>query len=244
MTAKSKLTLLISDLHLEPERPDITQAFQEFLTNIAVDAEALYILGDFFNVWIGDDNVTALNLQVASSLKKLADSGTRIFIMHGNRDFLLGEDFAKQCGAELISEPYSLESYGNRHLLMHGDSLCTLDEDYINFRNMVRNKEWQQNFLAKPLQERQAFADEARAKSKSMSSNKAEDIMDVTQAEVLSVMQEHKVSSLIHGHTHRPDVHRFPLKNGITGERTVLGDWEKGPSYITLYGPQPELTHA
>lgn len=244
MTTKSKLTLLISDLHLETERPDIIEAFLAFLNQHAIEAEALYILGDFFNVWIGDDKVSELSLLVASSLKQLANSGTRIYLMHGNRDFLLGDDFVSQCGASLINEPYHLECYGKRHLLIHGDSLCTRDQGFMDFRNMVRNEEWCQHFLAKTLEERQAFADHARAQSKSMNSNKSADIMDVTQSEVLKIMQEHDISSLIHGHTHRPAVHRFPLENGITGERTVLGDWEQGASYISLSGPEPELTYA
>lgn len=241
MIAKTKFTLLISDLHLEVERPDITQAFLSFLNDTASKAKALYILGDFFNVWIGDDNVSELNQLIAASLKQLADTGTRIYLMHGNRDFLLREKFVNQCGATLITEPYHLECYGKQYLLMHGDSLCTLDIDYQRFRTMTRNEEWQQHFLAKTLEERQAFADQARSQSKSMSSNKSEDIMDVTQQEVVNIMQEHEVDSLIHGHTHRPDVHRFPLSQGITGTRTVLGDWEKGASYIKIAGPQAEL---
>lgn len=231
---KSQLTLFISDLHLEAERPDITQAFLAFIENIAPNAEALYILGDFFNVWIGDDKSSELTQVVSSSLKQLADSGTYLYLMHGNRDFLLGQEFADSCGAKLIFEPYTLEVYGKSHLLLHGDSLCTLDTAYMQFRSMVRSPAWQQDFLSKPLSERQAFADQARAQSKSMSSNKPEDIMDVTPNEVLKVMSENKVNSLIHGHTHRPAIHNFALNDGSTAKRTVLADWEKGASYIEL----------
>jgi UDP-2,3-diacylglucosamine hydrolase len=243
MTGKKKLTLLISDLHLDPERLDITEAFLSFLSNTAIEAEALYILGDFFNVWIGDDNVSELNQLIASSLNQLANTRTRIYLMHGNRDFLLGEKFARACHASLISEPYLLECYGNRHLLMHGDSLCTRDEDYIQFRNMVRDTHWQEKFLAQTLEQRQTFANQARAQSKAMSSNKAEDIMDVTPAEVVNVMEDSAVLSLIHGHTHRPAVHSLQLSDNTKGQRAVLGDWDKGISYIKLSNSGLQLIH-
>ena len=233
MTKTSKTTLFISDLHLEPQRPDITQAFLDFLKNTAPQAEALYILGDFFNVWIGDDNRTELSQLVSSALKNLSLQGTSIYLMHGNRDFLMGQAFAVECSAQLISEPYLLESHGQQFLLLHGDSLCTLDQDYMQFRSMVRQSQWQQQFLANSLKERQAYADQARAQSKDKNSNKAQDIMDVTPAEVEKIMQAHKVTTLIHGHTHRPAVHEFDL-NGDTAKRVVLGDWDKKAWYLEL----------
>ena len=216
----------ISDLHLSLERPDIHQAFSDFLINRAASASALYILGDFFNLWIGDDDPDPFTLRVKDELRSLAESGTRVYLMHGNRDFLLGDDFCNGCGAELIQEPYVLSAFGTDYLLMHGDSLCTRDNDYMAFRTMVRNPAWQKDFLAKPLAARQAFAQEARAHSKAMSSNKAEDIMDVTPDAVAVVLAEKGQKILVHGHTHRPAVHDL-LINGEAGKRIVLGDWDR-----------------
>lgn len=225
--------LFISDLHLEDGRPDILDSFFLFLDEQARQARALYVLGDFFNVWLGDDHVTGLNSKVADRLSRLQAAGTDVFLMHGNRDFLLGEDYAGKCGATLIDEPSRLESHGHSILLMHGDTLCTLDEDYQAFRAMVRAADWQKDFLAQPLDERIAFAAEARAKSQTMNSNKAEDIMDVTPEAVVSSMQEFGVHTLIHGHTHRPAVHEFRI-DGAKAERYVLGDWDRQPWYIRL----------
>lgn len=233
MTTKSNLTLLISDLHLEADRPDITRAFVNFLKITASQSEALYILGDFFNIWIGDDKVSNLTEEISSLLSQLAETGTRIYLMHGNRDFLIRDEFAAKCCATLIAEPYLLTLYGKQYLLLHGDSLCTKDTDYMQFRNMVRNPDWQQEFLAKSLRERQDFADKARAKSKHMISNKAEDIMDVTQEEVVKIMRKHDVITLIHGHTHRPAEHKLQLK-GKLAKRIVLGDWDQQGWYLQI----------
>ena len=217
---------LISDLHLDESRPDITRAFFKFLEGPAAGAEALYILGDFFEVWIGDDDDAPLVEEVARHLKEYAAKGTRVFLMHGNRDFLMGEDFAHRCGATLLPDPSLVELAGQPVLLMHGDSLCTLDLEYMAFREQARNPQWQQALLAKPLQERRQIAAQIRAASKSMNSRKAEDIMDVTPEEVVRVMREHKVQTLIHGHTHRPDRHALDI-DGEPAERIVLGDWGK-----------------
>lgn len=228
---KTDSILCISDLHLAAERSDIYQAFRSFLKSDAKSATDLFILGDFFNLWIGDDDPDSFNAQVANELSLLADSGTNIHIMHGNRDFLLGENFCERSHASLIQEPYLLSCFDQQFLLMHGDSLCTLDVDYMAFRSMVRNQQWQEDFLARPLSERQAFADEARAKSKSMSSNKAEDIMDVTPQDVLAVLNEHQQKVLVHGHTHRPDIHEI---SEISGLRIVLGDWDEKGWYLKI----------
>src|SRR5690606_17503292 len=163
--------LLIADLHLEPARPDLTRAFIDFLNHTAPGAASLFILGDLFNVWIGDDDDTALYIDIRNALRKLSQTGTAIYLMHGNRDFLLGQDFAAAAGATLIHEPYMLQHRGERYLLMHGDALCTRDQDYMAFRKQVRDPAWQQAFLAQPLQARRAFAAQARAQSKSMNSN-------------------------------------------------------------------------
>jgi UDP-2,3-diacylglucosamine hydrolase len=158
--------LLISDLHLQAARPELTQAFRIFLANRAPQAAALYILGDLFNVWIGDDDDAPLCSEVSNALKKLADSGTAIYLLHGNRDFLLGSDYAMKCSATLVDEPLLLTHLGKNYLLMHGDVLCTLDAEYQDFRATVRDAIWQQQFLARSLAERRAFAEQARSQSK------------------------------------------------------------------------------
>ncbi|WP_226704412.1 UDP-2,3-diacylglucosamine diphosphatase [Microbulbifer elongatus] len=217
-------TFLISDLHLDESRPAITRAFFNFLEGPAAGADALYILGDFFEVWIGDDDDAPLAEEVARQLKSYSDKGTALYLMHGNRDFLLGEDYARRCGATLLPDPSLVILADQPVLLMHGDSLCTLDQEYMAFRQQARNPEWQQALLAKPLQERRQIAAQIRSVSKSMNSRKAEDIMDVTADEVEKVMRDHQVHTLIHGHTHRPARHQLTI-DGKPAERIVLGDW-------------------
>jgi UDP-2,3-diacylglucosamine hydrolase len=226
MTPKSlpNTLLLISDLHLSPERPDLCQAFLHFLELHAESAASLYILGDFVDAWVGDDDDTPLYAELATALKRLSAKGTAINFVHGNRDFLLGERYAKSCGATLLDEPVHLIHEKQHYLLMHGDVLCTRDTAYLAFRNMVRNPLWQEDFLSRPLSERRAFAAQARAQSKSMSSNKAQDIMDVTDAAVVDLMREQNVFTLVHGHTHRPAVHKFEI-DAVAARRVVLGDW-------------------
>lgn len=233
MPTEQARTLLISDLHLCDERSELTSAFKRFLQKQAATAEALYILGDLFNFWIGDDHCTRTSEEVSTALAGLAASGCRIFIMHGNRDFLLGQHYAGQCGAKLLAEPSRLHIYGRQYLLMHGDTLCTLDSDYLAFRKMVRDSRWQAEFLARPLQERLAFAEQARRQSKSMSSNKAQDIMDVSQGEVEQQLRDSGMIMLIHGHTHRPAVHEFSL-DGRDARRFVLGDWDTDLWYLEI----------
>lgn len=221
-------TLFISDLHLHETRPQITRAFFHFLHTQATNAQRLYILGDFFDAWIGDDDDAPLNTEVASELKKVSNSGTQIFLMHGNRDFLLGEKFSAQSGAQMIAEYTTIDLYGRPTLLLHGDSLCTDDTDYIAFRQQVRSPLWQQQILAQPLVARRALAAQLREKSQTMNSLKAEDIMDVNQTEIIRVMQNAGVKRMIHGHTHRPEHHTFTI-DGDAAERIVLGDWhDKG----------------
>jgi UDP-2,3-diacylglucosamine hydrolase len=217
-------TLFISDLHLHESRPLITRAFFRFLDTTAKDADALYILGDFFDAWIGDDDDQPLVKEVANALRTLSESGTAIFLMHGNRDFLLGEKFANFAKATIIPEETRINLYGKETLLLHGDSLCTADDDYQQFRSMVRNPVWQQQFLTQPLATRRAIATELRNKSKSMNSLKAADILDVTPSEVEAVFKHHQVTQMIHGHTHRPARHQLMIDNQKS-ERIVLGDW-------------------
>ncbi|MEX1032221.1 MAG: UDP-2,3-diacylglucosamine diphosphatase [Cellvibrionaceae bacterium] len=220
------MILFISDLHLDSSRPAITQAFYRFLEERAPRAQALYILGDLFELWVGDDDDAPLVLEVQSRLRQLADTGTALFFIHGNRDFLIGRQFAAATGAQLLPDPSLIDIDGQQVLLMHGDTLCTRDRDYLAFRQQVRQPEWIAGVLAKSLEERRALGRQLRAQSQSMNSRKAEDIMDVTEKEVRAVMQAHAVKTLIHGHTHRPARHQVELDCGA-GERIVLGDWDR-----------------
>ena len=237
-------TLFISDLHLEESRPDITGAFLRFMNEEAPRAEHLYILGDFFEAWIGDDEHTPLQEQVAAALRTLSGNGTRIFLMHGNRDFLLGEDFCARAGATLLDDPTLIDLYGTPTLLMHGDSLCTADVEYQKFRANMRNPKTQKLILARPLKDRQQMARQLREMSMATNSDKAEDIMDVTPDEVVRVMEAHDVPRLIHGHTHRPAEHALKVNNK-TAKRIVLGDWDKNLWWLEANpGLEPELKKA
>ncbi|SHK41847.1 UDP-2,3-diacylglucosamine hydrolase [Marinobacter antarcticus] len=234
-------TLFISDLHLEESRPDITGAFLGFLKEEAPGAEKLYILGDFFEAWIGDDERTPLQEQVAAALRALSENGTRIFLMHGNRDFLLGEDFCDRAGATLLDDPTLIDLQGTPTLLMHGDSLCTADVEYQKFRANMRNPQTQKLILARPLKDRQRMARQLRELSMATNRGKAEDIMDVTPDEVVRVMENHNVSQLIHGHTHRPAEHELEV-NGEAAKRIVLGDWDENVWWLdSRPGQKPEL---
>lgn len=217
-------TLFISDLHLHESRPQVTRAFFHFLYSHAIHAEALYILGDFFDAWIGDDDDSELLQDVASGLHKLSELGVAIYFMHGNRDFLLGKAYASKAGMSLIDDGTVIDLYGTPTLLMHGDTLCTGDTEYQQFRTMVRSPQWQQQILAQPLAARRALAAQLRAKSQSMNSLKADDIMDVSPTEVIAQMEAARVTRLIHGHTHRPARHQLVVA-GNPAERIVLGDW-------------------
>ena len=225
-------TLFISDLHLDDARPQITDLFIRFLANEARGADALYILGDLFESWIGDDDDASLANRVAEGLRALRDSGVPIHFMHGNRDFLLGLDYAKRAGMTLLTDPTLVDLHGEHTLLMHGDTLCTDDTEYQKFRTLVRNPVWQSQFLAKPLPERRAFAAQARGESRKHTAMKAAEIMDVNQTAVESALRIHGVRRLIHGHTHRPATHRFEL-DGEAAERIVLGDWYEQSSVLT-----------
>ena len=224
-------TLFISDLHLDEARPQIVDLFVRFLRD-AQQADALYILGDLFESWIGDDDDAPLATRVAQELHALRSRGVPIYFMHGNRDFLLGTDYAARAGMQLLADPAVVELDGERTLLTHGDTLCTDDIEYQKFRNLVRNPAWQAQFLAKPLAERRAFAAQARGESRKQTAMKTAEIMDVNQAAVESTMQDHGVRRLIHGHTHRPATHRFEL-DSQTAERIVLGDWFEQSSVLT-----------
>jgi len=222
-------TLFISDLHLDPSRPDVTLAFHRFMQQLAPKSDALYILGDFFEVWIGDDDDSEFNHAIMRTLKSFTDAGGTLYFMVGNRDFLIGSGFAQMTGATLLEDPTVIDLYGTPTLLMHGDSLCTLDTEYMAFRAQARSAEWQAQLLAQPIQARREIARQLREKSQSMNSLKAEDIMDVTGDEVVAVMRQLKVERLIHGHTHRPERHTVTAagKDSPALERIVLGDWHQ-----------------
>lgn len=224
----AKPILFISDLHLDPGRPAIIELFLQFLASDARNAEKLFILGDLFEAWIGDDAVPATH-PVLSGLRALTDSGVPVSVMRGNRDFLLGEAFARNTGAELIDDPTCVTLSGERVLLMHGDSLCIDDVDYQAFRRMVHDPVWQRDFLARTIPERMALASQARKESSARNaelagSSQGEAIMDVNPDAVIATMREHGVRRLIHGHTHRPAIHDMRIDND-TATRIVLGDW-------------------
>lgn len=221
-------TLFISDLHLSPERPEMNELFLDFLDKEATKADALYILGDLFEVWIGDDASVAEHDRVIKGLLRLTTSGTPVYVMHGNRDFLVGRGFEQASGCQLIPDPTIINPYGIPTLLMHGDTLCTDDVEYQRFRTQVRDPRWQQQMLALPAEQRAAIAKNYRAQSREQSRQKAEEIMDVNPQAVAQTLREHGVHHLIHGHTHRPGIHDFTLDGG-PARRTVLGDWyERG----------------
>lgn len=225
--------LFISDLHLAPERPQIIKLFERFIDEIAVHAESLYILGDFVEYWIGDDD-KASGLDAAfSSLHRLHRAGTKIYFMHGNRDFLVSEQLAQRHHFQLIDDPLIETINGESVLFMHGDTLCTDDLDYQKFRAMVRNPEWQQAFLSKPLDEREQIALSLRETSQQATQEKSQEIMDVNQQTVIQTMTEHSVTTLVHGHTHRPGIHAFEIDHK-PAKRIVLGDWYEKGSYLSV----------
>lgn len=225
-------TLFISDLHLSDERPEITALFLDFLRNRAAGAHALYILGDLFEVWLGDDAVLPAYQPVLEALRTLAGSEVPVYVMHGNRDFLMGELFARQSGCLLIPDPTIIEISGERTLLMHGDTLCSDDLEYQRFRTQVRDPETQKQFLGLPIEQRIAVAKHYREQSRLRTRDKSEEIMDVNQQTVADTMREYGVRRLIHGHTHRPAIHSFSLDDR-PASRMVLGDWyEQGSMLI------------
>ncbi len=228
--------LFISDLHLAPERPDIIRLFIEFLDSQAANAESLYILGDLVEYWLGDDD-QAEGLNAAfSHMKQLADKGLNIYLMHGNRDFLMGEALAQRAGCKLIEDPSVVTFDNTPVLLLHGDTLCTDDARYQQLRTMLRDPAWQKDFLNKPLAERQQMARALRQQSREETSSKDEAIMDVNGDAVVQAFSTHKVQLMIHGHTHRPAIHQLSA-NGKAAQRIVLGDWYSQGSVLEFNSP-------
>ena len=227
-------TLFISDLHLDPERPAITELFGRFVDGEARGADALYVLGDLFEAWVGDDDPSETGAFVADRLAALAKSGVPVSFLRGNRDFLVGGAYARRAGMRILPDPAVVVLYGKPTLLMHGDLLCTDDVAYQQFRTQTRDPDWQARFLAQPLAARIAFAAQARAASRAHQSGlqaqgTMESITDVAPATVASTFARYGIDTMIHGHTHRPAVHE-----GEGGTRIVLGDWYEQGSVLRV----------
>jgi UDP-2,3-diacylglucosamine hydrolase len=234
-------TLFIADLHLDASRPRITRLFEDFLAgDEARSADAVYILGDLVEAWIGDDDDAELPARIAAATHGLRDAGVPVYFMVGNRDFLLGEAFAQRAGFTMLDDGVVHDLYGRPTLLMHGDVLCTDDVAYQAVRRQVRTPEWKAQILAMPLDARRAFAAKAREDSRAHTGSTMETIMDVNAIAVADVMREAGVTRLIHGHTHRPSIHRFDL-DGQPAERIVLGDWYEQGSVLRVTPAQVEL---
>ena len=233
-------TLLISDLHLDPREPAVVGQFLDFLAGKARGAEALYILGDLFEVWIGDDDPEPVAREVIGALRALTDAGVPCRIMHGNRDFLLGRRFCAESGATLVADGTVVELHGERVLLMHGDLLCTDDTSYQRLRRIVRNPVVQWVFRHLPLGRRRELADRMRAGSRMHTGSAAPEIMDVNAVAVAEAIRAAGVRTLVHGHTHRPAVHALEV-NGAPARRIVLGDWHSAGSVLEWSASGPEL---
>lgn len=224
------MILFISDLHLSPQTPGVTRIFLDFLGGRARAAEQLIILGDLFEAWPGDDCIgdpdEPFNAQIVDALRALTDAGVALSVMHGNRDFLLGDEFAARSGARLLNDPYVLSLPAWQFVLSHGDALCTDDRDYVAFRKQVRDPLWRAAFLAKPLAERKAIASALRQQSESSKKDKAQYLMDLNPGGTEDFLREHGYATFIHGHTHRPATHDH-IVDGIHVERWVMADWHE-----------------
>ena len=235
-------TIFISDLHLHPCRPEITESFLSFLAGTARDADALYILGDLFEAWIGDDAPDADQSRITDALRQFTGSGPPCYFAHGNRDFLIGQRFSQHSGVTLLAESTVIELYGDKILLLHGDTLCTDDHRYQRFRRFVRNPSVHKIYFALPVSVRRAIVGGIRKSSAQTKVLKPDDIMDVNQSTVESKMRASGVYRLIHGHTHRPAVHEFTLDDR-PASRIVLGDWYAQGSFLE-YGPGGYQLHS
>ncbi|MFZ2725461.1 MAG: UDP-2,3-diacylglucosamine diphosphatase [Methylococcaceae bacterium] len=227
----------ISDIHLSLEKPAITKRFLDFLQYRAIHAHSIYILGDLFDVWVGDDDNTVFVNKIRQHLKQLTDTGVNVYLQVGNRDFLLGQKFCEQTGIVLLEDYTVIDLFGTLTLITHGDLLCTDDIAYQSFRVKARSETWQASVLAKPLLLRLLVARWYRVRSFFHKRKKNQAIMDVNQQTVLAVMREHHCSRLIHGHTHRPDVHSFDL-DGLSAQRFVLAQWQKDGAELLSWQSQ------
>ncbi len=232
--------LFISDLHLSGERPATVALALRFFEQVASRADRLYILGDLFDAWLGDDDATPPIPEVAAGLARLKEQGTQVFLMHGNRDFLLGDAFCRTTGCTLLPDPSVIQLVGEPVLLMHGDLLCIDDHGYQEARRKLRNPETVAYILSRSLAERAAMAADMRRRSGEATSLLPEDIMDVNETAVREAMLQHHVRLLIHGHTHRPAIHTFELE-GKPAQRIVLAEWtEQGGSYLQVLNGKPK----
>lgn len=218
-------TLFISDLHLEESQAQGWTRFLEFIKRDATQADALYILGDLFEVWVGDDDQSPFNQRIQSALYQLHQRKIPIYLLPGNRDFLLGSDFAKAAGCQILSDPCVVQLYGRPTLLLHGDLLCTQDHAYLAFREQARQPQYQQFFLQKPLSERKAIANQLRMASQQHTENASEAIMDATPSEIPKLIKHYQVSQMIHGHTHRPSINYIEMEQKTSLRHIVLSDW-------------------
>lgn len=233
-------TLFVADIHLSKLRPQLSDGFIEFLNTTAQACQSLYLLGDIFEAWIGDDYNDPDLQRVFSALQELSAKGVKVYFQHGNRDFLVGQAFAKRIGATLLDESIIVNVAKTRALVMHGDQLCTDDTQYQSFRSLVRSNQWQQDFLSKTIEQRLYIAEQLRSASKQQGQLKSQEITDVNQDAVIDTMQQHDVTLLIHGHTHRPAVHNL-LVNKQNATRMVLGDWGSSLWYIKCTASGCEL---
>ena len=229
----------ISDLHLDETRPHTTALFQSFVEELKENDQQteLYILGDLFESWIGDDYENELHNEVIATLKSLTGSGIKVFFLYGNRDFLIGEEFLSETDVELLIDPFLLKSNGKSILLTHGDQMCIDDMEYQSFRTIVRNPDWQKDFLNFPISKRLKIAGETKDASKQSKQEKSMDIMDVNEEEVLRVFKQHEVNTMIHGHTHRPMKHELKI-DGRLCSRYVLGDWNETSAMVLLWSKE------
>lgn len=237
---KTAVTYFIADLHLSENRPDISACFLRFLANDAIEAEKLYILGDLFEAWVGDDDDSPFLKTIADALTKLSQTRTKIYYIHGNRDFLIGKRYAKQASMQLLPEVDTIDLYGQHVVIMHGDTLCTRDVDYQVFRKKSRSWWWQATIKSLPLFVRKKIAANYRKKSASATSVKSQEIMDVTDSEVIKCLQKYQSQLLIHGHTHRPAIHDVTV-NGKPAKRIVLGDWYEQGAWLKVTTNSIEL---
>ena len=237
---KSALTYFIADLHLAQNRPDITACFLSFLKNDAPKAQALYILGDLFEYWVGDDDDSPFIATISQAIKALSELGCKIYFIHGNRDFLLGKRFAKQSGMQLLPEITLIDLYGKPVIIMHGDTLCTRDLSYQAFRKKSRSWWWQAIIKSLPLSVRRKIANNYRDQSATATAMKSQDIMDVTKSEVIHCLEQYQSQILIHGHTHRPAIHDVEA-NKQQAQRIVLGDWYEQGAWLKVTPDSMEL---
>ena len=234
-------TLFISDLHLEADRPEIADQFLRFLETEALHADALYILGDLFESWVGDDDPNEHYAWIKQAIRKLTRKDIPVFFMHGNRDFMIGEQFANETGVTILPDPHIAEIHGDKVLLSHGDAYCTDDVEYQGIRKMTRDPAWQAMMRSKSLEERLAFAAQARAASQARGETISENITDVNKDAISKALSDAGVEMMLHGHTHRPAIHEITV-NGHAARRIVLGDWYEHGSVVRWDDAGPILS--